>query len=55
MFLAFPLAHVIARHASLRELGYRGRDPLRLYARGAAVGAVTRKDPGSSRRIGSYI
>ena len=42
MFLAFPLAHVIARRASLRELGYRGRDPLRLYARGAAVGAVWR-------------
>ena len=38
MFLAFPLAHIIARRASLRELGYRGRDPLRLYARGAAVG-----------------
>jgi hypothetical protein len=55
MFLAFPLAHVIARHASLRDLGYRGHDPLKLYARGAAVGAVTRKDPGSSRRIGSYI
>ena len=30
MFLAFSLAHVITRHASLRELGYRGRDPLRL-------------------------
>lgn len=38
MFLAFPLAHLIARRASLRELGYRGRDSLRLYARGAAVG-----------------
>jgi hypothetical protein len=36
MFLAFPLAHVIARRASLRELGCRGCDPLRLYARGAA-------------------
>ena len=34
MFLAFPLAHVIARRASLRQLGYRGCDPLRLYARG---------------------
>jgi membrane protease YdiL (CAAX protease family) len=42
MFLAFPLAHVIARRASLRELGYRGRNPLRLYARGAALGAVWR-------------
>jgi membrane protease YdiL (CAAX protease family) len=42
MFLAFPLAHVIARRASLRDLGYQGRDPLRLYARGAAVGAVWR-------------
>ena len=42
LFLAFPLAHVIARRASLRTLGYRGRDPLRLYARGAAVGAVWR-------------
>jgi hypothetical protein len=40
MFLAFPLAHVIARHASLRELDCRGRDPLKLYARGAAVGTV---------------
>lgn len=42
LFLAFPLAHVIARRASLRTLGYRGHDPLRLYARGAAVGAVWR-------------
>lgn len=42
MFLAFPLAYVIARRASLRDLGYQGRDPLRLYARGAAVGAVWR-------------
>ena len=41
MFLAFPLAHVIARRASLRDLGYRGRDPLRLHARGA-VGTVWR-------------
>ena len=38
MFLAFPLAHVIARRASLRDLGYRGRDPLRLHARGAVCG-----------------
>ncbi len=42
LFLAFPLAHVIVKRGSLRDLGYRGPDPLRLYARGVAVGAVWR-------------
>ena len=50
MFLAFPLAHVIARRASLRELGYRGHDPLRLYARGAAVGGCRSRLRSRDRR-----
>jgi hypothetical protein len=39
---AFPLAHIITKRAALCDLGYRGRAPLRLYARGAAVGAIWR-------------
>ena len=42
LFLAFPLAYIIARRASLRELGYRGADPFRLYARGVAAGVLWR-------------
>lgn len=42
LFLALPLAYIIVRRASLRELGYRGDDPFWLYAQGVAAGALWR-------------